>query len=138
MTTSNQNSTGDWQARDQRHYLHPFTDYKELAAKGSRIITRAEGVYIWDSDGHKILDGMAGLWCVNIGYGRQGLAEAAYRQMQELPYYNSFFQCAHPPAIELSELLGEVSPVQFNNSFLTVPDPRRTIRLYAWSAVTGA
>jgi len=119
MTTSNQNSTGDWQARDQRHYLHPFTDYKELAAKGSRIITRAEGVYIWDSDGNKILDGMAGLWCVNIGYGRQELADAAYRQMQELPYYNSFFQCAHPPAIELSELLGEVSPVQFNNSFLT-------------------
>ena len=119
MTTSNQNSTGDWQARDSRHYLHPFTDYKELAAKGSRIITRAEGVYIWDSDGHKILDGMAGLWCVNIGYGRQELAEAAYRQMQELPYYNSFFQCAHPPAIELAEVLGEVSPVQFNNSFLT-------------------
>ena len=119
MTTSNQNSTGDWQARDSRHYLHPFTDYKELAAKGSRIITRAEGVYIWDSNGHKILDGMAGLWCVNIGYGRQELAEAAYRQMQELPYYNSFFQCAHPPAIELAEVLGEVSPVQFNNSFLT-------------------
>ena len=119
MTTSNQNSTGDWQARDQRHYLHPFTDYKELAAKGSRIITRADGVYIWDSDGNKILDGMAGLWCVNIGYGRQELAEAAYRQMQELPYYNSFFQCAHPPAIELSELLGEVSPEQFNSSFLS-------------------
>ena len=119
MTTSSQNSTGDWQSRDQRHYLHPFTDYKELAAKGSRIITRAEGVYIWDSDGNKILDGMAGLWCVNVGYGQQKLADAAYRQMQELPYYNSFFQCAHPPAIELSELLGEVSPVQFNHSFLT-------------------
>jgi putrescine aminotransferase len=119
MTKRTQNTTSDWQSRDQRHYLHPFTDYRELATKGSRIIERAEGVYIWDSDGNKILDGMAGLWCVNLGYGRQELIEAAYHQMQKLPYYNSFFQCAHPPAIELSEILGEVSPAQFKHSFLT-------------------
>ncbi|MDX1555392.1 MAG: aspartate aminotransferase family protein, partial [Xanthomonadales bacterium] len=87
--------------------------------KGSRIITRAEGVYIWDSQGRQILDGMAGLWCVNLGYGRQELIDAATRQLRELPYYNSFFQCTHPPAVELAELLGEVSPPQFNLSFFT-------------------
>lgn len=99
--------------------MHPFTDHRELGEKGSRIITRAEGVYIWDSEGHQILDGMAGLWCVNLGYGRQELIDAATRQLEALPYYNSFFQCTHPPAVELAELLGEVSPAQFNHSFFT-------------------
>ncbi|MGI9263909.1 MAG: aspartate aminotransferase family protein [Gammaproteobacteria bacterium] len=112
-------NTGDWQDKDHRHYLHPFTDHKELGTRGSHIITRAEGVYIWDSEGRQILDGMAGLWCVNVGYGRSDLVEAASRQMRELPYYNSFFQCTHPPAIELSELLGEISPGQFDHTFFT-------------------
>ena len=112
-------STRDWQSRDHQHYLHPFTDHHELGEKGTRIITRAEGVYIWDSDNRQILDGMAGLWCVNLGYGRKELVEAAARQMQELPYYNSFFQCSHPPAIELSALLGEVSPEGFEHTFFT-------------------
>jgi putrescine aminotransferase len=119
MTTSQVKTTGDWQSSDHSHYLHPFTDHKELGEKGTRIITRADGVYIWDSDGKKILDGMAGLWCVSLGYGRQELVDAATRQMQELPYYNSFFQCTHPPAIELSELLGQISPPQFNHTFFT-------------------
>jgi len=119
MANKKQNTTGDWQSRDSRHYLHPFTDYQELGAKGSRIITRADGIYIWDSDRNKILDGMAGLWCVNLGYGQQALIEAAYRQMQELPYYNSFFQTAHPPAIELAELLCDISPERFKHSFFT-------------------
>jgi len=100
--------------------MHPFTDHKELAEQGgSRIITRAEGVYIYDSEGHKILDGMAGLWCVNLGYGRQELVDAATEQMQELPYYNNFFQCTHPPAIELSSMLSELSPGNFNQVFFT-------------------
>jgi putrescine aminotransferase len=119
MTSNNHRSTRNWQSQDQQHYLHPFTDHKELGERGSRIITRAEGIYIWDSDGNKILDGMAGLWCVNLGYGQKTLVDAAYHQLQELPYYNSFFQCAHPPAIELSELLGKISPAQFNHSFFT-------------------
>ena len=110
-------STREWQAADSQHYLHPFTDFKALAAHGSRIITRAEGVYLYDSEGERILDGMAGLWCVNIGYGRRELAEAAYRQMLELPYYNSFFKSAHPPAIELASLLAEVTPPQFKRVF---------------------
>jgi len=119
MSTDKPDNTDAWQSRDRRHYLHPFTDHKELGQKGSRIVTRADGVYIWDSDGNQILDAMSGLWCVNLGYGRKELVDAAYRQMQELPYYNSFFQTAHPPAIELSELLSEVSPEQFNHAFFT-------------------
>jgi putrescine aminotransferase len=112
-------STREWQQLDSRHYLHPFTDFKALAAEGARVITRAEGAYLYDSEGRKILDGMAGLWCVNIGYGRKELAEAAYRQMQELPYYNSFFKSANPPAIELARVLAELTPPQFKRAFFT-------------------
>ncbi len=119
MATATERSTAQWQELDSAHYLHPFTDYRDLSRKGSRIVTRAEGVYLWDSDGHKILDGMAGLWCVNVGYGREELIEAASRQMRELPYYNSFFQCTHPPAIELSGVLTDLSPASFNHVFFT-------------------
>ncbi len=109
--------TADLQALDREHFLHPFTDYKALAASGSRVITRADGVYLWDSDGNRLLDAMSGLWCVNVGYGRKELAEAAYRQMLELPYYNAFFQTAHPPAIELSRTLAELTPAHLNHVF---------------------
>ena len=112
-------TTAAWQELDRQHYLHPFTDFKSLHAKGTRIIVKAEGVYLYDSDGNRILDGMAGLWCVNVGYGRRELAEAAYRQMLELPYYNSFFQTAHPPAIELAKKLVDLTPPQFNHVFFT-------------------
>jgi len=111
--------TSQMQAMDAAHYLHPFTDFKQLNRKGSRIITRAEGIYLWDSDGNRILDGMAGLWCVNVGYGRKELADAAYAQMLELPYYNSFFQTTTPPAIRLAELLAEITPDGLNHVFFT-------------------
>ncbi len=118
-TGKSQRDTRQWQALDARHYLHPFTDFKALAAEGSRVITRAEGVYLYDSEGERILDGMSGLWCVAIGYGRQELAEAGYKQLQELPYYNSFFKSAHPPAIELASRLAELTPPQFSRAFFT-------------------
>ncbi len=112
-------STAEWQALDAAHYMHPFTDHAALGRKGTRVIVRAEGVYLYDSDGRQILDGMSGLWCVNLGYGRRELAQAAYEQLLELPYYNSFFQVAHPPAIELARLLVEVTPPQFKHVFFT-------------------
>jgi putrescine---pyruvate transaminase len=112
-------TTKEWQQTDAAHYLHPFSDYKSLAKKGSRIITRADGVYIYDADGHQILDGMSGLWCVNLGYGRRELIDAATAQMRELPFYNSFFQCTHPPAIRLAELLSEIAQPQLNHAFFT-------------------
>jgi putrescine aminotransferase len=119
MVSSQQHSTEEWQALDRDHYLHPFTDLTSLYAGASRIITRAEGVYLWDSDDNRLLDGFAGLWCVNMGYGRSELVAAAAEQMQQLPYYNSFFNTATPPALELAELLAELSPPQFNYSFFT-------------------
>ena len=112
-------NTQQLQDIDGQHHIHPFTDHKALMEKGTRIITRADGVYLWDSDGNKILDGMAGLWCVNVGYGRKELVDAATEQMQELPYYNNFFQTTHPPAIELSKALVDISPSQFNHVFFT-------------------
>jgi putrescine aminotransferase len=112
-------TTQQWQAADAAHFLHPFTDFKALSAKGSRIITRADNIYLWDSDGHKILDAMSGLWCVNVGYGQRALIDAASRQMGELPFYNAFFQTSTPPAIELAELLSEVSPPQFQHVFFS-------------------
>lgn len=109
--------TAFWQNLDQQHHIHPFTDTADLNKRGTRVITSASGVYIEDSEGKKYLDGMAGLWCVNVGYGRKELAEAAYKQMLELPYYNNFFQCAHEPVIELSKVLAEITPSHMNHVF---------------------
>ncbi len=110
-------STEYWQELDRAHHLHPFTDTKSLNEKGTRVITKADGVYLWDSDGNRVLDGMAGLWCVNIGYGRKELVDAAQRQMLELPYYNTFFQTTNAPATELSQLLAEITPEGLNRVF---------------------
>ncbi|AUG43780.1 Omega-amino acid--pyruvate aminotransferase [Pseudomonas chlororaphis subsp. aurantiaca] len=117
--TSNNPQTREWQTLSSEHHLAPFSDFKQLKEKGPRIITNAEGVYLWDSEGNKILDGMAGLWCVAIGYGREELAEAASKQMRELPYYNLFFQTAHPPALELAKAISDVAPQGMNHVFFT-------------------
>ena len=109
--------TAELQALDAAHHLHPFTDGDALKKKGARVITSASGVYLTDSEGNKLLDAMSGLWCVNIGYGRHELADAAQYQMKQLPYYNTFFQTSHLPVISLSKKLSELSPEGFNNVF---------------------
>ncbi|MDQ0438531.1 putrescine aminotransferase [Kaistia dalseonensis] len=111
------NLTADYRARDAAHHIHAFSDMKALNAEGSRVIVRAEGSWIYDSDGNRILDGMAGLWCVNIGHGRKEIADAIQRQMADLSYYNTFFKTTHPPAIALSETLARLAPPQFNHVF---------------------
>ena len=105
------------QALDSAHYLHPFTDFKDLSARGARVMTRGEGIYVWDSEGNRILDGMSGLWCVNAGYGRKELADAAHHQMMMLPYYNSFFQTTNVPAVELAAKLAQLAPDAGERSF---------------------
>lgn len=107
------------QAIDAAHYLHPFTDFKSLAQRGARVIVKADDIYLWDSEGKRLLDGMAGLWCVNVGYGRQSISEVVYQQMQQLPFYNSFFNSTNIPAAELAKTLVEISPPGFNHVFFT-------------------
>ncbi len=114
---TNHPPTEQMQALDAAHHMHPFTKGRDLAKKGARVITRADGVFVWDSEGEQILDAMAGLWCVNIGYGRTELAAAAERQMRELPYYNTFFQTTHPPVLALAARLAEIAPDGFNQVF---------------------
>lgn len=110
-------STKDWQAIEAAHHMPPFSDYKSLHQQGTRMITHASGHYIHDTEGHNILDAMAGLWCVNVGYGREELVEAAANQMRQLPYYNAFFKTSHPAVAELSKRLASLAPDGLNHVF---------------------
>ncbi len=112
-------TTRQWQEIDARHFLHPFTDFQALARKGTRVIERADNIYLWDTEGKKILDAMSGLWCVNVGYGQRALIDAATRQLETLPFYNAFFQTATPPAIELAEALAALAPPGFQHVFFS-------------------
>jgi putrescine aminotransferase len=114
---TNHMPTAELQALDAAHHMHPFTENAALARKGARIMTAGKGVWLTDSEGHRIIDGMAGLWCVNIGYGRPELGEVARRQMDELAYYNTFFQTSHVPAIALAAKLAELAPGDLNHVF---------------------
>lgn len=124
-------------ALDVAHHLAPHQDHGLMRdIGGARIITGADGCYIQDGDGVRLLDGMAGLWCVQVGYGREELAKAAYEQMNQLAFYNAFFKTAAPPTIELaakiSSLLGgHFSHVFFANSGSEAVDTLiRTARFY--------
>ncbi len=112
-------NTAQIQRDDSAHYLHPFTDTAALAKTGARVMVKAEGIFVWDSEGNKILDAMSGLWCVNMGYGQQSLVDAATRQMETLPFYNSFFNTTVVPAVDLARNLSEVTPPGFTRAFFT-------------------
>ncbi len=109
--------TAHIQSLDSAHFLHPFTDFKDLNTRGARVITKAEDIYVWDSEGKRLLDAMSGLWCVNVGYGRKELADAAQKQMMELPYYNSFFQTTNVPAARLAAKLASLAPAVGDRTF---------------------
>ena len=116
---TNSYDTEELRALDAAHHLHPFTDTKQLNGMGVRIITRADGCFIHDSEGKSYLDGMAGLWCMNVGYGRREIVDAVARQMLELPFYNTFFNTTHPPAARLAAKLAEVLPGTLNHVFFS-------------------
>ncbi|MEP7247209.1 MAG: aminotransferase [Gammaproteobacteria bacterium] len=123
---------------DVAHHLPPQQDYQLMRdIGGSRIITRGEGCYIYDGDGQKLLDGMAGLWCVQVGYGREELARAAYEQMRELPYYNSFFRTAAPTTVMLAARIAgltgsKLAHIFFNNSGSEAIDTIVRLARYYW------
>jgi putrescine aminotransferase len=144
---------------DVAHHLPAQQDYKLIEDMGgSRIVTHAEGCYITDGDGNRILDGMAGLWCVNVGYGREELADVAAEQMRELPFYNTFFKTATPPTVELAAKIagltgGKLQHVFFNASGSEANDtvfrmvrhywkvkgePDRKIFISRWNAYHGS
>ena len=104
---------------DQQHHLHPFTDFRDYAENGGRIVSRAEHIYIYDSDGNKIQDAMSGLWCCSLGYSQDGIKKAVADQLMELPFYNNFFKCSNQPAVELATRLCNMAPANFNKVFFT-------------------
>ncbi|RLA02768.1 MAG: aspartate aminotransferase family protein [Gammaproteobacteria bacterium] len=116
---SSQNNTSQLQELDKAHHMHPFTNYKSYRKTGGRIVSRAEHIYIYDSEGNKILDGMSGLWCCNLGYSQPKIIEAAMEQFHKLPYYNNFFNCSNEPAVEMAKSLVDITPEQFNQVFFT-------------------
>ncbi len=138
MSKATHNLTGHWQAIDAAHHIHPFTDTAALNAEGVRVITRADGVYLWDSNGEKILDAMSGLWCVQVGYGNRDLAEAGYDALKTLPYYNHFFKTTNPYTAELAARLARLLPagherVLFANSGSEANDSALKLIRYYWN-----
>ena len=137
-TAVNTNQTRAWQHADSKHHLHPFTTHPELREAGPRVITHADGVYIFDSEGHQLLDGMAGLWCVQLGYSNEALVQAGTEALKTLPYYNAFFQTTNPYVAELSELISAVTPdgldaILFANSGSEANDTAIKMIRYYWN-----
>lgn len=130
----------NYSKRDTQHHLHPFSDNAALSQEGVRVMVKAKGIYVYDNDNNKIIDGMAGLWCVNIGYGRKKLAKVAKKQMETLPFYNTFFKTTHPAVVKLTEKLIKITPKEFNHVFYTssgsesVDTMMRMVRHY-WASV---
>lgn len=109
--------TPDLWRKDRDHCIHPWTDFSTFKEKGSDIMAESEGAYVIDSDGARYLDGIGGLWCVNIGYGRQEMAEAIAEQAKQLCYYSTFGHVASPPAATLAAKLAQLAPGSLNHVF---------------------
>ena len=105
-----------WQ-KDRDHCMHPWTDFSEFKEKGSLVVAEAERAYIYDSEGNRYLDGIGGLWCVNVGYGRDEIAQAMADQARRMCYYSSFGHHTSIPAAELSAKLAELAPGSLNHIF---------------------
>jgi putrescine aminotransferase len=104
---------------DAAHHLHPFTDHRAMHRDGTHVIRRAKGSTLYDEDGRELLDGLAGLWCVNVGYGRDEIADAVAEQMRAVAFYPSFFNTTTEPAIRLSAKLAEHAPPNLQHSIFS-------------------
>ncbi|ANT61173.1 MULTISPECIES: aspartate aminotransferase family protein [Roseobacteraceae] len=106
-------------ASDIAHSMHPYTNMRLHEEQGPMIITRGEGVHVYDSEGKEYIEGLAGLWSVAVGFSQPRLTEAAAKQMAELPYYHTFAHKAHEPSIRLAEKLAEMTPEGMDRVFFT-------------------
>src|SRR5512143_2124781 len=104
---------------DEAHHLHPFTDHTDLRRQGTHVITRASGCFVTDETGRPLLDALAGLWCVNVGYGRREIADAIHRQVLELSFYPSFFNTTTEPTILLAEKIASHAPKGLRRIFFS-------------------
>jgi len=119
MTPPNAQLSNSLAAADLATSLHPYTDARALEENGPIIIARGEGIHVWDTAGNKYIEGLAGLWSVAVGFGETRLADAAYKQMTQLPYYHIFAAKAHEPSIRLAEKLVEMTPEPLTRVFYT-------------------
>src|SRR5579862_7913122 len=103
--------------RDIATAIHPYTNLKAHETEGPMVITGGDGVFVIDEDGKRYLEGLAGLWCVSLGFSERRLAEAAYRQMLKLPYYHTFAHKATDVGIEVAEKLLSIAPVPMSKVF---------------------
>ncbi len=107
------------EARDKAYHLHSYTNARALERDGSLIMERGEGIYVFDNNGRKYIEAMAGLWSVAVGFGESRLVEAATRQMSKLPYYHTFTARGHGPSVELAEKLVQMAPVPMSKAYFT-------------------
>ncbi len=117
MDLLNSVTTSAIQEQDN-HFLHPWDDMNEIGRFTRTVISRGEGIYVYDSDGNKLIDAPAGMWCVNIGHGRQEMADAVSEQIMTLSY-NSPWSLTSSPAAKLAEKLADLSPGDLNHVFFT-------------------
>ena len=103
--------------KDRDHVIHPWTDFSTFKEQGSEVMVEGEGVYVYDSHGARYIDGIGGLWCVNIGYGRDEMAQAIAEQARRICYYSTFTHLTTPPAAELAAKLAELSPGTLDHVF---------------------
>lgn len=112
----NTHSFSALQELDELYHIHPFTNHSDLYKQGTYIIQKAEGCYVYDEKNRKLLDALAGLWCVNVGYGRQEIVDAVCEQMKAVAFYPSFFNTTTTPTILLSEKLAQLAPKRLNHT----------------------
>lgn len=100
------------------HLVHAFSDLNALKQKDARtVISRAKGAYVYDGDGRRFIDGIGGLWCVNVGHGREAIIDAIAEQLKELDYYSTFYNLTHPLAAELSAKIASLAPGSLNRVY---------------------
>ena len=110
-------NTDDLKRKDINHNIHPWTNFATFKDEGSLVMAQSNGNYVYDTEGNKYLDGIAGLWCVNIGYRHQTMVKAISDQINEIAYYTTFGHVVTPPAAELAAKIAELAPGDLNHTF---------------------